>query len=67
MTLNVYGEFSHAGKATCKYKSGYNIEYQSQLALNGTKTWIDVNNVHDVEVIDSSTENNEYNQASNEN
>ena len=42
---------SRAGKATGKYKSCYNIEYQSPLALNGTKTWIDVNSVHDVEVI----------------
>ena len=27
-----------AGKATGKYKSCYTIEYQSPLALNGTKT-----------------------------
>ena len=33
---------SHAGKTTGKYKSCYNIEHQSSLALNGTKTWIDV-------------------------
>ena len=53
---------SHVGKATGKYKSCYNIEYQSQ----GTKTWINVS-VHHVEVINSATENNERNQTSNEN
>ena len=58
---------SHAGKTTGKYQSCYNIEYQSPLALNVTKTWIDVNSVHNVEVINSSTENNEQNQTSNEN
>ena len=57
---------SRAGKATGKYKSCYNIEYQSPLALNGTKTQINVNSVHNVAVINSSTENNEDNQTSNE-
>ena len=56
-----------AGKATGKYKSCYNIKYQSPLALNGTKTWISVNSVDNIEVINSSTENNEHNQTSNEN
>ena len=56
-----------AGKATGKYKSCYNIEYQSPLALSVTKTWIDLNSVHDIEVINSSTKNNEHNQTSNEN
>ena len=58
---------SRAGKATGKYRSCYNIEYQSPLALNGTKTWINVNSIHDTEVINSSTENNEHNQTSNKN
>ena len=58
---------SRAGKATGKYRSCYNIEYQSPLALNGTKTWINVNSIHDIEVINSSTENNEHNQTSNKN
>ena len=39
---------SRAGKATGKYKSCYNIEYQSPLTLDGTKTWIDVNSVHNI-------------------
>ena len=56
-----------AGKATGKYKACYNTEYQCPLALNSTKTWIDVNSVHDIEVINSSTKNNEYNQTSNKN
>ena len=51
---------SHAGKVTGKYKSCCNIEYQSPLALNVTKTWINVNSAGDVEVINSSTENNEH-------
>ena len=54
---------SHAGKAIGKYKSCYNIEYQSQ----GTKTWINVNSVHHIEAINSATENSEHNQTSNEN
>ena len=61
MTLNV----SNVGNG--KYKSCYNSEYQSPLVLHGTKTWIDVNSVHDVEVINRSTENHEYNQTGNEN
>ena len=58
---------SRAGKATGKYKSCYNIEYQSPLTLNSTKKWIDINSVHDIEVINSSTENNKHNRTSNEN
>ena len=58
---------SHTEKASGKYKSCYNIEYQTPLPLNATKRWIDANSVHNIEVINSSTKNNEYNQASNEN
>ena len=57
----------HTGKAIGKYKSCYNIEYQSPLTLNGTKAWIDVNGVHDKEVVNSSNDNNEHNQTSNKN
>ena len=65
MTLNVSGELLVSRKS--HYKFCYNIEYQSTLTLNGRKTWIKVNSVPDVEVIKSSTENNEHNQTSNEN
>ena len=58
---------SHTGKATGKCKSCYNIKYQTPLSLNATKRWIDANSVHNIEVINSSTKNNEYNQTSNEN
>ena len=58
---------SHTEKASGKYKSCYNIEYQTPLALNATKRCIDANSVHNIEVINSSNKNNEYNQASNEN
>ena len=58
---------SHTEKASSKYKSCYNIEYQTPLTLNARKRWIDANSVHNIEVINSSTKNNEYNQASNEN
>ena len=58
---------SRVRKATGKQKSGYNIDCQNSLTLNGTKTWIDVNSAHNIKGINGSTENNEHNQTSYEN
>ena len=66
MTSNVQGELLVVQEKPLA-KSCYNIKYESPLAPNSTKTWIDVNIVHDVEVINSSTENNEHNEKSHEN
>ena len=59
MTFNVQGELLVAQENP--------LANQSPLPLNGTKTWIDVNSVHNKEVINSSAENNEHNQTSNKN
>ena len=47
---------SCAGKGTGKYRSCYNIEYQNPSTLSGTKTWIDINNVHDIQRTNNGTE-----------
>ena len=43
---------NHAGKGTGKFKSWYNIEYQSPSMLSGTKT----NKVPDIEQTNNGTE-----------
>ena len=66
MTLNVQGESLVAQEKPLANTSPVTIlNIKAPLARNGTKTLIDVNGVHDIEVINSSTENNEQNQTSN--
>ena len=66
MTLNVQGELLVVQEKPLANTSPVTIlNIKAPLALNGTKTLIDVNSVHDIEVINSSTENNEQNQTSN--
>ena len=58
MTLNVQG-----GLLVMQEKPLANA---SPVAINGSNIWINFNSVHNVEVINSSTENNEHSQTSNE-